>query len=54
VGTQRNELHAELGRFDQELRAARLKESSIHTDIDRTPRFLRWLDGDNVPQEPAS
>jgi hypothetical protein len=48
-----DELHAELARFEQELRAARLKESSIHTYIDRTARFLRWLDGDYVPQGPV-
>jgi hypothetical protein len=48
-----DELHAELACFEQELRAARLKESSIHTYIDRTARLLRWLDGDYVPQGPC-
>ena len=37
------DLHDELRRFEAELQAARLSPASIHTYVDRTERFLRWL-----------
>ena len=46
------ELQGELLRFEQELRAAGLRPSSIDTYVDRTERFLRWLAGDYTPQGP--
>lgn len=47
-----NELRDELPRFEQELRAVGLKESSVATYVDRTGRFLRWLDGEDHPRGP--
>jgi len=47
-----DELRAELARFERELRAAGLKESSILTYVDRSGRFLKWLDGDYHPSGP--
>lgn len=49
-----DDLHAELSRFEEELRAAGLAESSIHTYVDRTGRFLRWLVGDYTPSGPKA
>jgi hypothetical protein len=46
------ELHAELRRFEHQLRAAGLKETSVTTYIDRTSRFLKWLEGDYQPRGP--
>lgn len=48
-----DELHAELRRFERQLRAAGLKETSITTYADRTNRFLKWLDGDYQPRGPS-
>jgi hypothetical protein len=45
-----DELRAELRRFERQLRAAGLKETSITTYTDRTNRFLKWLDGDYQPR----
>ena len=54
--TQQNwttdELRTELLRFERELRAANLKDASIQTYIDRSGRFLKWLDGDYHPRGP--
>lgn len=47
-----DELRAELRRFERQLRAAGLKETSITTYTDRTNRFLKWLDGDYQPRGP--
>jgi hypothetical protein len=47
-----DELRAELLRFERELRAANLKDSSIQTYVDRSGRFLKWLDGDYHPRGP--
>jgi hypothetical protein len=47
-----HELRAELRRFEGELRAAGLKENSVTTYVDRTSRFLKWLDGDYQPKGP--
>ena len=47
-----DELRDELERFEAELRAAGLRETSIQTYVDRTRRFLRWLDGDYTPGGP--
>lgn len=41
-----DELFAELARFEREARAAGLAESSVKTYVDRSERFLRWLNGD--------
>lgn len=41
-----DELQQELVRFEHEARAAGLKESSVHTYVDRSGRFVRWLAGD--------
>jgi hypothetical protein len=46
------ELRAELRRFEHQLRAAGLKETSVATYIDRTGRFLKWLEGDYQPRGP--
>jgi hypothetical protein len=47
-----DELCAELRRFERELQAAGLKENSVTTYVDRTSRFLRWLDGAYQPKGP--
>ena len=47
-----DELREELGRFERELRAAGLKEASVATYVDRTSRFLKWLNGDYHPRGP--
>lgn len=47
-----DELRDELARFEQDLRAAGLKENSVHTYVDRTDRFLRWLADDYQPRGP--
>lgn len=41
-----DELQQELRRFEREARAAGLKESSVHTYVDRSERFVRWLAGE--------
>jgi hypothetical protein len=46
------DLRAELRRFENELRAAGLRENSVSTYVDRTDRFLKWLDGDYQPRGP--
>lgn len=46
------ELRGELRRFEHELRAAGLKETSVTTYVDRTSRFLKWLEGDYHPRGP--
>jgi hypothetical protein len=46
------ELRAELSRFEHQLRAAGLKETSVTTYVDRTGRFLKWLEGDYQPRGP--
>lgn len=43
------ELRAELRRFEHELHAAGLKQTSVTTYVDRAGRFLKWLDGDYHP-----
>jgi hypothetical protein len=45
-----DELREELRRFERQLRAADLKETSITTYTDRTNRFLKWLDADYQPR----
>jgi hypothetical protein len=46
------ELRAELRRFEHQLRAVGLKETSVTTYVDRTGRFLKWLEGDYRPRGP--
>lgn len=48
-----DELDRELKRFEDELKAAGLRPSSVHTYVDRTERFLRWLRGDYHPRRPV-
>lgn len=40
------ELLDELERFEQEARAAGLRDTSVRTYVDRSRIFIRWLDGD--------
>ena len=47
-----DELDRELKRFEQELRAAGLRPNSVHTYVDRSERFVRWLRGDYHPRGP--
>jgi hypothetical protein len=47
-----DELRKELIRFEQELRAAGLRQSSVETYVGRSHIFIRWLDGDYHPQGP--
>ena len=47
-----DDLHAALAEFEAELRAAQLRESSVSTYVDRTRRFIRWLDDDYSPRGP--
>ena len=42
------ELHSQLARFEAELVAAGLSPGTVHTYVDRSERFLRWLNGDYV------
>lgn len=44
-----NELHHDLGRFEQELVQAGLSQAAIKTYVDRAERFSRWLDGSYRP-----
>lgn len=43
------QLSAELERYEQELRAADMKDSAIQTYVDRARRFVRWLEGEYHP-----
>ncbi|MFP4148958.1 MAG: hypothetical protein ACLFV0_05665 [Nitriliruptoraceae bacterium] len=47
-------LLAELDAFEQDLRAAGLRENSVRTYTDRTRTFLRWLVGEYTPQGPVA
>jgi hypothetical protein len=47
------ELRSELERFEDELRAAGLLPTTVHTYVDRAGVFLRWLDGDYHPRGPV-
>lgn len=49
-----DDLHRELRRFEAELRAAEIEESSIATYVGRSEIFLRWLAGDYTPRGPQS
>ena len=44
------ELHAELARWERELREAGKAENTVDTYIGRTETFLRWLAGDYHPR----
>ncbi len=48
------ELHDELRRFEAELKVAGLRPNSVHTYVNRSEIFLRWLSGDYTPQGPRS
>jgi hypothetical protein len=48
-GYSLDELHAELGRYEAELRDAGMADATITTYVDRAERFLRWLSGDYTP-----
>ena len=45
-------LRLELDRFEGELRAKGLEESTIRTYVDRSAIFVRWLAGDYHPVGP--
>jgi hypothetical protein len=47
-----DDLRVELGRFERELRAAGLKDSSVQTYVDRSARFVTWLAGNYTPRGP--
>jgi hypothetical protein len=49
-----DELKKELTTFEAELRAARLRETSVRTYVDRSSIFLRWLAGDYHPRAPRT
>jgi hypothetical protein len=44
------ELRAQLAQFERDLRAAGLTESTVHTYVDRSERFLRYLVGEYRPR----
>jgi hypothetical protein len=44
-----DELRTELRRFERELEAAGKAASTVHTYVDRSERFVRWLAGDYEP-----
>lgn len=46
-----SELREQLLRFERELREAGLANNSVKTYVDRTGRFLRWLEGDYQPRD---
>lgn len=46
------DLEREVRRFEQELRAARLKDSTVRTYVDRSSIFVRWLAGEYQPVGP--
>lgn len=48
-----NELYEQLDAFERSLREAGLKEASVRTYVGRSRYFVRWLDGDYVPQGPT-
>jgi hypothetical protein len=41
-----SELHGQLLRFERELREAGLAANSVKTYVDRSRRFLKWLEDD--------
>jgi hypothetical protein len=45
-----DELHDELRRYADELRAAGKSESTVTIYVDRPARFLRWLVGEYHPR----
>lgn len=49
-----HDLERELERFEAELRAAGLAESSIRTYVDRSRNFVRWLAGEFNPRGPRA
>jgi hypothetical protein len=48
-----DELRRELARFERELRAAGLRDSSVQTYVDRSGRFINWLAGEYQPRGPV-
>ena len=47
-----HDLRVELRRFERELRAAGLRDSSIETYVQRSTTFVRWLAGEYQPRGP--
>lgn len=43
------ELKREARRFKAELEAAGMKDSTVHTYVDRAERFIKWLGGEYHP-----
>jgi hypothetical protein len=48
-----DDLRRELARFERELRTAGLRDSSVHTYVDRSERFVSWLAGEYQPRGPV-
>ena len=48
-----SDLKRELRRFEQELRAAGLRDNTVHTYLNRSETFVRWLAGEYRPQGPV-
>ena len=46
------ELFRMLEKYEDELRAADLRENTVRTYVDRSRMFVRWLDGDFHPHGP--
>ena len=46
------ELWAELGRFEEELKAANMRPSTIYSHVSRANYFIRWLVGEYTPSGP--
>ncbi|WP_158220408.1 hypothetical protein [Kineosporia sp. A_224] len=44
-----DELHEELKRYEAELRATTMTDSTVQTYVDRPKRFLSWLAGEYKP-----
>ena len=42
-------LREALAEFERDLRSAGLSENTVHTYVDRSERFLRYLSGDYRP-----
>ena len=45
-----SEFQAELAQFKHALRAAGLKEATVHSYLTGSSRFVRWLAGEYVPR----
>ncbi len=48
------DLYRELRRFEQELRAADLRQNTVNTYVNRSETFVRWLAGEYKPRGPVA